>query len=372
MRKILLLSALVLLSLVSHAQTAKYNAWCETGGQNVVTVNLNSTTVVQASMPSCTVTVFLHGTLVKATIYADSSNTPLTNPFTANTDATYGFYAAVSAHYDIVTQGQIQTITGPQTETVNINDVVLGGGGGGGGGSVSITGTSPINVAPSPLTNTGVISHAASGVTPGTYTNTTLTVDAFGHITSAANGTGTSNESVTFTNLLSASITSTFANADVGWSCFDASGIELLPSYVDVAAFPLVTFNFITLQSGTCNLIGNGGTGGGGSTPGAPLNSCQYNLGGTGLGGALGCNVTPVASSVNPAVISQDNIQNVVTVTPDFQNWTACVSGPPTCTYTISSPSTISAGANTITFAIVPRGVNGGDTIAAFRGHYLA
>ncbi len=368
MRKLLLLFALLLPAL-TQVQTARYFQWCQTGAQPITTVGTNSTTVAQASMPACTVTVFLHGTAVKATIYSDSSNTPLTNPFTANSDATYGFYAAVSAHYDIVTEGQIQTITGPQTETVNINDVVLGGGGGGGGGSVSITGTPPINVTPNPLTNTGVVSHAASGVTPGTYTNATLTVDAFGHITSAESGAGISNESVTFTNVPSATITSTFANANIGWSCFDQNGIELIPSYVDVAAFPTITFNFVSLQSGTCNAIGNGGSGGGGSTPGAPLNSCQYNVGGTGLGGALGCIVTPVAASVNPALLAQDNTQNVVTVTSDFQNWTACASG---CTYTITSPTAITAGANTLIFATVPVGVSGTDTVAAFRGHYLA
>jgi hypothetical protein len=59
------------------------------------------------------------------------------------------------------------------------------------GGSVSITATSPIVVTPSPITGTGVVSHAASGVTPGTYGDVSdvaqITVEADGHITAVTN-----------------------------------------------------------------------------------------------------------------------------------------------------------------------------------------
>lgn len=64
------------------------------------------------------------------------------------------------------------------------------GGGGGTGTVTSITATSPIVVTPSPITNTGVVSHAASGVTAASYGDAahyaTFTVDANGHITAAA------------------------------------------------------------------------------------------------------------------------------------------------------------------------------------------
>jgi hypothetical protein len=49
--------------------------------------------------------------------------------------------------------------------------------------SGSISATAPIVAAPDPITGAGTISHADSGVAPGTYSGVTITVDATGHIT---------------------------------------------------------------------------------------------------------------------------------------------------------------------------------------------
>ena len=54
--------------------------------------------------------------------------------------------------------------------------------------SIQSASGSPIVVTPSPLTSTGTIGFQASGVTPGSYTATNLTVNAFGLVTSASNG----------------------------------------------------------------------------------------------------------------------------------------------------------------------------------------
>jgi hypothetical protein len=79
--------------------------FCTVGGIRVATSGLLSTNTVLASYPQCTVTVYLTGTTTPATIYADANSTPLSNPFTANTAASWLFFAATSTCYDIVLSG---------------------------------------------------------------------------------------------------------------------------------------------------------------------------------------------------------------------------------------------------------------------------
>lgn len=122
------------------AQTyGSYNGQCAKGGQAVVTQGLISsgtqplpsgTTVlgtgVIGSYPSCTVAVYLTGTLTLATIYSNSTGTVLTQPFTANTDGSFIFYA-LPALYDVTISGG--GLPSPVTLTaVTVN--VIGGGGG--------------------------------------------------------------------------------------------------------------------------------------------------------------------------------------------------------------------------------------------------
>ena len=78
-------------------------------------------------------TVFITGTTTKATIYADGSNTPLTNPFQAKLNGQWLLYAATTPSYDIQLSGGFAPNT--YTTPLVLTDVPAGGGGGGGGGS---------------------------------------------------------------------------------------------------------------------------------------------------------------------------------------------------------------------------------------------
>lgn len=95
---------LVLLGVLSSTPLVartRVNGWCEKGNETVsVPGSQASTTKVQRSYPSCTVTVYLAGTLTLASLYSDDSGTVKANPFTANSTGAYFFYAD-DGKYDV-------------------------------------------------------------------------------------------------------------------------------------------------------------------------------------------------------------------------------------------------------------------------------
>lgn len=129
----------MLCPIAAFAQYPNAQGWCEDGAQNVITSGLTSSSTVQGSFPQCTVTISIHGGGL-ATIYSNDSGTPLANPFTANTNGQWQFFALTGA-YDIALSG-----AGFPT-TITYLEVNIGFGGGGGGGSVasvSCTGLTPL------------------------------------------------------------------------------------------------------------------------------------------------------------------------------------------------------------------------------------
>jgi len=147
--------------------------------------------------------------------------------------------------------------------------------GGGGGGVTSITATSPLTGGT--ITSTGSIGLSTSGVGVGTYTNSTITVDSYGRITSASNGTaGAPVNSPTFTG----TVTLPDGSYDTT-SGMHFGGPVALGSQANASGTFAV--NNLT-SSGTMYL---GGTGGGGGTTmivnASSINIATFATGGYGL-----------------------------------------------------------------------------------------
>ncbi len=137
------------------------------------------------------------------------------------------------------------------TVTVDAHGLVQGASSGsGGGGSVTdIATTSPI--LGGPITATGTLSLANATVTPGTYTNATIVVDAHGLVQNASNGsagTGTVTSIVTTSPIQGGPITTT------GTISMVASGVSA-GSYTN-ASLTVNSYGLITAASS-----GSGGNG---------------------------------------------------------------------------------------------------------------
>jgi hypothetical protein len=115
MRRLLFL---LLLSMPLFArQSFTWN--CMIGNRQVVTPGAqNSTTRVMQSFPSCTVSVYNTGTLTLATIYSDNAGTGKANPFTANVNGSFIFYAA-NGRYDVTMSA------GGFPQATTISDILL-------------------------------------------------------------------------------------------------------------------------------------------------------------------------------------------------------------------------------------------------------
>lgn len=229
--KRLLILALLLIPASSFGQVFSVNRWCELGGQGVVTQSLKSKgtytlpsgslithTGVQASYPSCQVDVYNTGTSNHATIYANVGSGALGNPFTANVDGSFLFFAAAGC-YDVTTSGG--GMPTPHTET----DVCIGGSGTPGSGT--LTNLTVGNLAPlfttsvlNPTTTPAVTYTLSNFAAHKWYGNNTGSTAAPGAQTI---GTGDLPFTYSGSTTLLATVGGTFAGTGAA-VCRDASG----------------------------------------------------------------------------------------------------------------------------------------------------
>ncbi len=94
---------------VTAQNRERLEGYCEKGGEIVITDGRASTTRVQRSFISCTVSVFDVGTTNLSTIFSDYVGTPKSNPFQADVDGYYSFVAN-DGRYDVKFSGSGITI----------------------------------------------------------------------------------------------------------------------------------------------------------------------------------------------------------------------------------------------------------------------
>lgn len=100
--------------------------FAQQGGEVVFTAGIASATQVQESFPFATITVFLSGTTIPAVLFSNNLSVPtaMSNPFTANSNGYWYFYA-VNGRYDVM-------ISAPGLGSWTIGDLLLNDTPGGG------------------------------------------------------------------------------------------------------------------------------------------------------------------------------------------------------------------------------------------------
>jgi hypothetical protein len=231
-----------------------YSNFAQQGDVSVVTSGLSSTTVVEGSYPLCTVSVYLHGSGTLASIYSDNGVTPLANPFTANSNGQFTFYAA-NNRYDVTLSNN--SGSGPASP-ITIPDILLNDPAGGGGVVNSVFGRDGTVIAQTGDYTVSQVTGAAPLASP-TFTG----VPAAPTATGGTNTTQLATTAFVQAALPSIPVTSVFsrtgavvaANGDYNVSQVTGAAPLASPTFTGVPAAPTASFGTSTTQLATTAFV---------------------------------------------------------------------------------------------------------------------
>lgn len=344
----LLFLPLILCTLASARDIV--TGFCETGAQRVLTQTVQSSTYVQRSNPSCTVTVYNHGTTTAPTIYSTFAGAALANPFTADSDGYYFFWAD-SGQYDVILSGS--TIVAPVTRQAAVGSV-------GAGGLLAANNLSDVNNIATSRTNLGLGTSATEDV--GTTTGTVAagddsrfpTTGESAALAGSAGTPGSGNKYVTQDDVSATPTASLIPRAQAsgkftpGWLDYTGQyATSLQPGFLSAADW--ITFNakqaagsYITALTGDVTAAGPGSVASTIATNAVTLAKFQQIATGSLIGRATaGTGNVEVLTTLPTGV--QDNITRLGTL----------VSGSIPYSLLTGAPATVNAASDGVTKGVV-------------------